>query len=94
MRCKCSSRLSEILRILGIIKKIGDERQDLFKIVRIKDRLEMNTRDILINILFMNKILCQIQLAVNDEVEEKQKMFDSFGHYLYELERSDLGPVM
>lgn len=39
MRCKCSSRLSEILRILGIIKKIGDERQDLFKIVRIKDRL-------------------------------------------------------
>jgi hypothetical protein len=58
MRCKCSSRLSEVIRILSIIKKIGDEKQDLFKIVRIKDRLEMNTRDILINILFMNKILC------------------------------------
>jgi len=66
MRCKCSSRESEILRILSIIKKLGEEKQDLFKIVRIKDRLEMNTRDILINILFMNKILCEIQLAVND----------------------------
>jgi hypothetical protein len=42
----------------------------------------------------MNKILCEIQLAVTDEIDQKQKMYDSFNHYLYELKRSNLGPVM
>lgn len=62
--------------------------------MRIKDRLELGTRDININILFMKKILCEIQLAVTDQVEEKQKNFDAFNHYLYELKRSNLGPIM
>lgn len=42
----------------------------------------------------MNKILCEIQLAVTDDFEEKQKMYDAFNHYLYELKRSELGPIM
>lgn len=46
------------------------------KIVRIKDRLELGTKDILINVRLMNKILCEIQLAINDEVDHKQKMYD------------------
>lgn len=72
-----------------------DERQpDLFKIVKIKDRLDMGTKDILINILFMKKILCEIQLEINDEVDEKQKVYDSFNHYIYEHTRSILGPIM
>ena len=83
LRCKCSSRENEILRIFNAIKRISESDLDLIKIIRIKDRLELGTRDILINILFMKKVLCEIQLAVTDEVEEKQKMFDSFNHYLY-----------
>lgn len=66
MRCKCSSHEDEILRIFNLIKKISENECNLIKIVRIKDRLELGTRDILININFMNKILCEIQLAVTD----------------------------
>ena len=77
-----------------MIKRISESEHEIFKIVRIKDRLEMGTRDIMINILFMKKVLCEVQLAVTDEIDEKQKMFDGFNHYLYELRRSNLGPIM
>ena len=77
-----------------MIKRISESDPEIFKIVRIKDRLEMGTRDILINLLFMKKIVCEVQLAVTDNMEEKQKMFDGFNHYLYELKRSYLGPIM
>ena len=94
MRCKCSSHETEILRIFNLLKRISDDESEIFKIIRIKDRLSLGTRDILININFMNKILCEIQLAVTDEIDKKQKMYDSFNHYLYELKRSNLGPIM
>ncbi len=38
----------------------------LFKIIRIKNRLSQGTRDILINAYFKNKVVCEIQLAVNE----------------------------
>ena len=94
MRCKCSSHQAEILRIFNLLKRISDDESEIFKIIRIKDRLSLGTRDILININFMNKILCEIQLAVTDEIDKKQKMYDGFNHYLYELKRSNLGPIM
>lgn len=62
-RCKIKSREAEIIRIFKKIKQIS-EKGEPFKIVRIKDRLNLGTRDILINILFMNMFLCEIQLAV------------------------------
>ena len=94
MRCKCSSHENEIIRIFDMLKRLSESDEEVFKIVRIKDRLEMGTRDILINALFMQRILCEIQLAVTDTVDEKQMKFDSFNHYLYELKRSCLGPIM
>ena len=83
MRCKCSSHEDEILRIFNLLKRISDSESNLLKIIRIKDRLELGTRDILINIIFMGKILCEIQLAVTEEVDFKQAKYDSFNHYLY-----------
>lgn len=62
-RCKIKSREAEIIRIFKEIMQIS-EKGEPFKIVRIKDRLNLGTRDILINILFMNTFLCEIQLAV------------------------------
>lgn len=48
-----------------------------------KDRLNLGTRDILINVLFMNIFLCEIQLAVEEYVDAKQLSYDSFSHFLY-----------
>ncbi len=42
----------------------------------------------------MNMFLCEIQLAVEEYVDAKQVSYDSFSHFLYELHRSRLGPVM
>ena len=92
-RCKIKSREAEIIRIFKEIKQIS-EKGEPFKIVRIKDRLNLGTRDILVNILFMNTFLCEIQLAVEEYVDSKQVTYDSFSHYLYELHRSRLGPIM
>jgi hypothetical protein len=64
------------------MKRLSDE-SDFFKIVRIKDRLELGTRDILINVSYKGKILCEVQLAVTDEIDTKQQAFDAFNHYLY-----------
>jgi hypothetical protein len=92
-RCKIKSKEAEIVRIFKKIKQIS-EKGEPFKIVRIKDRLNLGTRDILINILFMNLFLCEIQLAVEEYVDSKQVSYDSFSHFLYELHRSRLGPIM
>lgn len=92
-RCKIKSKEAEIIRIFKKIKQIS-EKGEPFKIVRIKDRLNLGTRDILINVLFMNIFLCEIQLAVEEYVDSKQVSYDSFSHFLYELHRSRLGPIM
>ena len=41
---------------------------NLIKIIRVKDRLETGTRDILINFLFDGIITCEMQLAVEDQI--------------------------
>ena len=92
-RCKCLSRQSEILRIYNYIKEIG-ENGSLFRVCRIKDRLNLDTRDILINISFMDKILAEIQLAVIEDIDVKQSNYDRFNHFLYELKRANFGPIM
>ena len=64
-----------------------------FKIVRIKNRLNLGTRDILINAKFEDEILCEIQLAINAETNPFLYCSDKFNHYLYELKRAPLGPI-
>lgn len=66
----------------------------LIKIVRVKDRLDSGTRDILINFIFDGICPCEMQLAIADQVSEKQKNFDKFNHFLYELKRACFGPIM
>ena len=69
MRCKCVSNEAEIIRILKVVKQMS-ERCDtnLIKIIRVKDRLETGTRDILINFMFDGIIPCEMQLAVDDQI--------------------------
>ena len=77
-----------------LIEGIHKKHPSFLRIIRIKDRLEMGTRDILLNMKLDNRILCEIQLSISDEIHLKKKMYNKFTHYLYELKRSFLGPLM
>lgn len=61
--------------------------------MRIKNRLKKNTNDILINIKFKEKYLCEIQLAIKSDQSNFMQCSNSFCHFIYELERSIFGPL-
>ena len=95
MRCKCISNEDEIVRILEVLKTLSEMWDNkLIKIIRVKNRLESGTRDVLINIMFNEICPCEIQLAVASNQDQKQSYFDKFNHFLYEIRRAYLGPIM
>lgn len=64
------------------------------KIVRIKNRLNKGTNDILINVKFNNMIICEIQLEVINKSKSKFiQCSNAFSHYIYEMKRSIFGPI-
>jgi hypothetical protein len=65
-----------------------------FKIIRIKNRLETGTQDIMINAKFNNLINCEIQIAVNTSQSEFMRCSNKINHFIYELERAQFGPIM
>lgn len=58
-----------------------------------KNRLKLGTNDILINILYKNKYLCEIQLAVKSAQSKFIACSNKFNHYIYELGRTLFGPL-
>lgn len=56
LRCKCDSKEREIVTLYRMLEW-KNYMQKGFKIVRVKNRLNKGTRDILINILYQNAIL-------------------------------------
>lgn len=66
------------------------------KIFRVKNRLKQGTNDILINVLYKEKFLCEVQLAVKSPKASKSKWIECsnmFNHYIYEVGRSLFGPL-
>jgi hypothetical protein len=61
-------------------------------VLRIKNRLNDNNNDIMIN-LFFEKMVCEIQLAVQTNTSKFIECSNNFNHFLYELERSYFGPI-
>ncbi len=53
------------------------------KIIRIKNRLNLGTNDVLINVRFNNLITCEIQLAVSSAKTEFIKCSYNFSHYVF-----------
>ena len=93
MRCKCSSKEKEILRIFQELESISNSNPKLLKIIRVKNRLKLGTNDILINVLYKNKHLCEIQLAVKSSQSKFISCSNMFNHYIYELGRTLFGPL-
>ena len=65
----------------------------MLKIIRVKNRLKLGTNDILVNILYKEKFLCEIQLAVKATQSKWIQCSNMFSHYIYELGRSLFGPL-
>ena len=61
LRCKCSSKETQIFALHDELKlrDSGD-----FKIIRIKNKLKKETKDILINLLYRNLVVVEVQLAI------------------------------
>lgn len=93
LRCKCISKESEIVYLLKRLKDKSNDSNDPFNIIRVKDRLNSGTRDILINAQVGNGLVCEIQLAVTSNIDKKQELLDQYNHFLYELKRAKLGAI-
>lgn len=70
-----------------------DRDDPKFELVRVKDRLNQGTRDILINAQYNNGLVWEIQLSVTSTIDKKQDLLDKYNHFLYELKRASLGPL-
>lgn len=66
---------------------------ETLKITRIKNRLSSGTNDILMNINFYGKAICEIQLAVKSNKSKFLASSTGMSHYLYEVQRSLFGPI-
>lgn len=72
LRCKIHSNEEEIIWLVKYLIHQSQHNRDKFKIVRIKDRLGMGTRDIMINGQINRGLTCEIQLAVTSTSDKKQ----------------------
>ena len=83
----------EFINVLAFLYKIEEMNPLFLKIVKIKNRLDDNNNDILINFFFKNTITCELQLAIFKETNKKEKLYSQFNHFLYELKRSSFGVI-
>jgi hypothetical protein len=83
-----------VLKIFQELQKISEEKPQKFKIIRIKNRLEQGTQDIMINAKFNDLINCEVQIAVNASQSEFMRCSNKINHFIYELERAQFGPLM
>ena len=58
------------------------EMEGKFKLVRIKNKLNMRDNNVLINYMFMGKVQCELQLSVQ-KMDDKDKHYYEFCHFLY-----------
>ena len=63
-----------------------------FKLVRIKNKLDEPTNNIIINYLFMGKVECELQLSVQN-LKNKEQNYFIFSHFIYELIRGKFGSI-
>ena len=63
------------------------------KIVRLKNRLDKGTKDILMNLLYRGEMLVEMQLAINVDKSRFLDCSTKFNHYIYELQRAKFGPI-
>ena len=93
MRTKNSCSEHEVVKTLTCLEEIHSTAPDVLRIVRVKNRLETDNNDVLINVFFAGRIECELQLSVAKNVRRNEKNFHCFSHFLYEVLRARLGPI-
>ena len=92
LRCKCSSKELEAMSLFSELERISHFHPETLRIVRVKNRLRRGTKDILVNLVYRNVLLVEMQIAVNSSKSNFLDCSDKFNHYIYELQRSKFGP--
>ena len=93
LRCKCSSKELEAMSLFGELERIDHFHPKVLRIVRVKNRLRKGTKDILVNLIYRDTMMIEMQLAVNSSKSNFIECSDKFNHYIYELQRSKFGPL-
>lgn len=93
LRCKCASRELEAKSLFAELERIDHFHPEMLRIVRVKNRLRKGTKDILVNLLYRETMLVEMQIAINSSQSNFIDCSDKFNHYLYELQRSKFGPL-
>jgi hypothetical protein len=89
LRAKCSGTIEQIRQVINNI-----QQKEGVKIVKIRNRLATGNRDFLINFMFGEcKLVCEVQVGLKDNSDNKGSYLDHFNHFLYELRRSKFGPL-
>jgi hypothetical protein len=75
-----------------VIKRL--QNHDRLQIVRIKNRIMTGNQDFLVNVKMKDcGVICEVQVGFKTKENEKAKFLDHFNHFLYELARSEYGPL-
>jgi hypothetical protein len=90
LQCSESSFIS-LLNTMYLLDS-NEQMRGLFKLVRIKNKLDDPASNIMINYLFMGKIQCELQLSIQ-EAKGKEKHYYTMSHFVYELVRGKFGSI-
>jgi hypothetical protein len=94
LRSKLQCSESSFISLLNTMYHLDNSEQmrGMFKLVRIKNKLDDHTSNIMINYLFMGKIQCELQLSIQ-ESKGKEKHYYAMSHFVYELVRGKFGSI-
>jgi hypothetical protein len=94
LRSKLQCSESSFISLLNTMYHLDNSPQmrGLFKLVRIKNKLDDPANNIMVNYLFMGKIQCELQLSIQ-EAQGKEKHYYNMSHFVYELVRGKFGSI-
>ncbi len=92
LRSKLQCSEKSFINIMNTLNLLDNSKQmqGKFKLVRIKNKLNLRDNNVLINYMFMGKVQCQLQLSVQ-KMDDKDKHYYEFCHFLYQLTRGKFG---
>ena len=67
LRSRCYSEEAEIISLYEALLKINQNHSDFMKIISVRNRLSFVTKDILVNILYRDKIVIEMQLGIKSD---------------------------
>jgi hypothetical protein len=94
MRSKLQCSENSLISLFNTIYMLDNSEamRGKFKLIRIKNKLDLPANNIMVNYLFMGKVQCEMQLSVQ-EPKGKEKNYYTFSHFVYELVRGKFGSI-